>query len=323
MRYLFQHRVTSDRFSCDSPLQLNIEGAIFKLFLKNIKILTDSKKLHIIAEGDNADQAYQNIFQNLADFQNRLIFFTGKKILINELELVLLSQANHEIRDVFIQGVDLNDFAVDAYYFDGIESFLNNNKFTDVEALAINHYILALINDTYPDKFRNLYLVIEDLLKKDKKKAGCDKCGANLICPNGHGTKTYPTILKKDIIRFIDKINNKETSKFPKLSGESVFKMRQKLFHSQQKKGGIDKAELEEMIHSLSLCILEYFEDKFYVHTMGGSAIEYSVGTRCWYQFNAINVIAEFDWANVPLTQGSGDIALNDDFWINTDQSSK
>lgn len=321
MKFLFQHRVTSDEISCDHPLQFDIKGAKFILYLQNKSILTNSYKLHIIMEGDDENQAYQKIYIDLAHFQNRLIFYMGRKILINELELILISQPSLDERDIFIQAVKREDFPVNADYFGGIDSFLNENL-TDKEILALNHYVLASIIDIIPDKFRNLYMAIEDLLEKDNNIARCDKCGAELICSGNpkHGSKTYSTILKKDIVEFIDKINSTATTRFPEISGESVFKMRQKLFHSQGKKANISRDKLSDMVHALSLCILGYFEDNYNIDTRGGSAIKSTVGWKCWYKYKAINISEEFDLNAVPSLIDLNTNAHTDTYWINPDK---
>lgn len=314
MEYLFQYRVTSNNITCPKPVTFNNDGIKFVLYLHDKKILTNSKKLHVICSDDNVNKAYEKIQSKRVDFQERLIFFKGEKIFINELELVLIAQPNNTIRDMFVQGVKTpQKFTVDESYFHNLQNLIDM-KLKDNEKLALHHFDVAIIEDVISDKFRALYLVLEDLIESKKTEVKCDKCQAILQCPKGHGPKIYSSTKKEDIKKLLKEIEFPETD-FIDIDADKIVNFRQKLFHSLRRKGGFLNKELIDLVHHLSLKLRFYFNKRFGIYTSGGSVIESTIGTLCWYKFKAKNIKSKFEF-DLPTLKELNENPNTENWWI-------
>jgi hypothetical protein len=86
MEYLFQFKVTAEKSTCPEPIDYEIDGIKYILYLHPKDIFTNTKKLHVIVTAETVEAALNLVYKYFSRFQDRLMFFTGREILIGTLK---------------------------------------------------------------------------------------------------------------------------------------------------------------------------------------------------------------------------------------------
>jgi hypothetical protein len=304
VEYLIQFRIDAPVVHYKHPVEFNFDNIKFNLYLYDLNLISAGKKLHVIIDADSREEAYNNAWKRLGDFNNRLMFLVGQAIVIGHLEFIMENQAGREVRNIFFRDIEFpgkQELFVDR--IDEHKGFFKA-KLEAGDKAAIGYYNEALRSELPQEKFRALYFALEALVGYENTDVTCDGCGEKLICPKCNKTKRYPRVSKKRIDEFLIKENDDDVIIGRKLTGNELVKLRAFLSHAQDKKLPISSSELNENIDSLSFILTRHIENKYNIPSLGRSMIKYgSVASVDYYQYRTTKIQEEFALDIPPLRE--------------------
>jgi len=287
MEYLIQFLVNAPDVYYDKPVEFDFDGLKITLHLYDLNMISSSKKLHVIIAAENKEEAYNNAWRKLGNFNNRLIFLTGERISVSHMEFIIEQQANSEIRDILFRDIQLP--GIDELSIPRIQHCIEffNLDMSDSDSASIRYYNEAIRSDSPNEQFRALFLSLEALVGSENAAVICDKCGEILRCPECKGTKEYPRVTKNRIAAFLREANFDDILPSNYLSADNLVKLRATLSHAHTAKSfkSLNKLlsphrNLLDINHHLSLLIRWHLEKKHNIQWPGGSVIKYgSVAT--------------------------------------------
>lgn len=304
MEYLIQFRVNAPEVYYEQPVNFDLKGIFLTLFLYDLDKISNGKKLHVIVSAKSKEEAYGKAWKELGDFNNRLIFFFGKPIIISHWEFIIESQAGFEQRSIVFRDIELP--GKEELFIDRLLShrdFFSTN-IADCDKAAIGYYNEALRSESPTEQFRCLYLSLEALVGHENAEVACDGCGEKLKCPKCKNTKKYPRVTKKRIDDYLIKTNEDDIMIGRKLAGSELVKLRAFLSHAQNKKLPISLSDLNDNIDSLSFIITKQIENKYNIPSYGRSMIKYgSVAIVDYYKYHTLQIQNKFALDIPPLDE--------------------
>lgn len=295
MEYLIQFRVNAPDVYYEQPVEFDLNGVKLLLYLQDLDLISFGKKLHVIISAESKEEAYNNAWNRLGDFNNRLIFLVGQPIIISHWEFIIENQAGREQRSVVFRDIDLP--GEQELFIDQIHAHREffDTDIADCDRAAIGYYNEALRSESRKEQFRALYLSLEALVGHENAEVICDGCGEKLICPKCNNTKKYARVTKKRIDDFLIKTNDDDIMMGRKLTGSELVKLRAFLSHAQNKKLPISLTDLNDNIDSLAFIITRHIENKYNIPSFGRSIIKYgSVAIVDYYKYHTKQIHEKF-----------------------------
>jgi hypothetical protein len=306
MDFLFQFQVKADDVYYKEPLDFDLNGVTLTLYLDGeINWISKGKKAHFTVAAEDKNKAYVLIWNKMRQFNNRLIFLTGESILITYLEFIIFDQAREEIRDIFFRNIEFTGLHELDYYRIDLHRDFFGLILPDVHKLTISYFNQAILADSDYEKFKALFLALEQLTGSELVEAKCDSqnCDGILICPKCNKTKKYPRTTTKSLQEFIDKTNYSKKFAARNLDAKELAKIRAKLSHpvsTGKNKYALAINDLHEINSSLSLLIRWYLEEQYGIWP-GDSVVEYGVEASIEKRFKTEYPLEKFALDIPPL----------------------
>jgi len=303
MEYLIQFRVDAPDVYYDQPINFELDEIILTLFLFDLSLISTGKKLHLVISAESKEEAYNNAWNKLGDFNNRLMFLTGQQIIISHLEFIIENQAGHKERNIFFRDIEIP--GKQEIFIGRINDYKEffKEEIDACDRTAIGHYNEALRSESPREQFRALYIALEALVGSENAEAICDECGDKLICPKCKKTKRYPRVTAKRIDDFIkntyddDIVGNK-------LAGSELTRLRASLSHAQNIKMPKGFSNLIDVIDSLDFLIAPHIAKKYRIYSIGTSITKYgSFESVDYFKYRTTHVQERFALDIPPLNE--------------------
>jgi hypothetical protein len=274
MEYLFQFQIIAKTETLQ-PIEIPFRDMYCSLYLYDINSVSIGKKAHFVISGDTRKEAYENIANNLYDFNSRLMFLACQRIVIFPYpELVLEAQNGVDVRKVLIRCFNLSGKNyLDRWNFDFKNDFFNT-AIDERHMSAMKLFNDALQADLPSDQFKSLFRAIEILAGSHIIQSKCPKCGQTL----------NPRATNEKIDEFLTKANhNREYPEVEIPKANELRRLRGKHSHVGDDKKSLSKRKLlpnekkgnmVEIVKILSGLIRCHFAEK-YRFSWGGEVIGY------------------------------------------------
>jgi len=212
MQYLFQYPIETS-LEASRDLEFDYKTPKIRLLLsKDTDIYTKGKKLQIISDGENFQNALRNINRNLHAFLDRFtVFYKETLNFTGVYEIVLQNQKGENNRILYYDIIDWpSPIDLSNHYIEFFRKFLNVEL--SPQKIQTIHYLRRAVEAGIADKYLNVFHALESisqeliLPKKDEYRV-CSGCGGKLVCSNCGRDFKYKPFTENDLCEVLQKLN--------------------------------------------------------------------------------------------------------------------